>query len=67
MMMFIEVKCLKTGTNTLIGIDHIRNVGGNEHAEIQVGENLLVVTEESYEEIRNKLRDYAKWVKHVME
>lgn len=52
MTKFIEVTCKKTGRPTLIGIDSIKNVGGWENAEIQVGENLLVVTIESYEEVR---------------
>ena len=51
MTKFIEVTCKKTGVPTLIGIDSIQNVGGWEHAEIQIGENLLVVAEESYEEV----------------
>lgn len=52
MTKFIEVTCKKTGRPTLIGIDSIKNVGGWENAEIQIGENLLVVTTESYEEVR---------------
>lgn len=52
MTRFIEVTCKKTGKPTLIGIDSIKNVGGWEHAEIQIGENLLVITTESYEEVR---------------
>ena len=52
MTKFIEVTCKKTGVPTLIGIDSIKNVGGWEHAEIQIGENLLVVAEESYKEVR---------------
>ena len=51
MTKFIEVTCKKTGVPTLIGIDSIKNVGGWEHAEIQIGENLLVVAEESYKEV----------------
>ena len=52
MTRFIEVTCKKTGRPTLIGIDSIKNVGGWEHAEIQIGEELLVITTESYEEVR---------------
>lgn len=52
MAKFIEVTCKKTGRQTLIGIDSIKNVGGWENAEIQIGENLLVIAEESYEEVR---------------
>lgn len=52
MAKFIEVTCRKTGTQTLVGVDSIRNVGGWEHAEIQIGENQLVIAEESYEEVR---------------
>lgn len=66
MTMFIEVKCKATGKNTLIGIDHIRNVGGDKNAEIQIGEGICVITEETYEQVREKLGDYTKWVKEVM-
>lgn len=53
MTRFIEVTCLKTGRPTLIGIDSIKNVGGWEHAEIQIGEGLLIITTESYKEVRD--------------
>lgn len=53
MTRFIEVTCLKTGKPTLIGIDSIKNVGGWEHTEIQIGEELLVITTESYKEVRD--------------
>lgn len=52
MTKFIEVTCRKTGRQTLIGVDSIKNVGGWEHAEIQIGEALYVETVESYEEVR---------------
>ena len=58
MTRFIEVTCLKTGRPTLIGIDSIKNIGGWEHAEIQIGEKLLVIATESYEKV-------VQIIKHV--
>lgn len=60
MTRFIEVTCKKTGRPTLIGIDSIKNVGGWEHAEIQIGEELLVITTESYEEVREIINHVGK-------
>ena len=53
MTRFIEVTHLETGKPTLIGIDSIKFVGGCEHAEIQIGEGLLVIATESYKEVRD--------------
>lgn len=52
MTKFIEVTCRKTGRQCLINIDAIRNVGGWEHAEIQIGESIFVEAVETYEEVR---------------
>lgn len=52
MTRFIEVTCKKTGRPTLIGIDAIRNIGGWDNAQIQIGDNIYVETVESYEEVR---------------
>ena len=60
MTRFIEVTCKKTGRPTLIGIDSIKNVGGWEHAEIQIGEELLVITTESYEEVRDIINNVGE-------